>query len=311
MRDVVIVGGGLSGLAAAFELERLKVRYRLIEVKPRLGGSIISEQQAGFRLDGGLFAFSQDDDWAFLHDLSLEDALCPAYDSHRRTLVAFKQGAQVVVDALAEPLTGTIMRRMAVSSLGELNGRFTICLENGLMLDAAALIVAAPARHSERMFRTLCPEFSLRLLDYGYDTITRVSLGYRSGAIPIPPRFPWDVGVPFYYWTDDLSRVPEEHVLLQVGIRIPPRLATPEALVREIHQQMKANRAPVITRVDYWAEADPLPPHSRDFPQKMAALEALLPPGVALAGSDYHGLGLAERIKAGRAAARRAAAYLG
>lgn len=311
MRDIVIVGGGLSGLAAASELERLKVPYRLIEVKKRLGGSIISEQRDGFTLDGGAFAFAQDNDWAFLSELGLADALCPAHDSHQRTLLAFQNGTQAVVDALAQPLTGTILRRMAVSSLGALDGQFTICLENGLMLDAAALVVAAPARHTERMFRTLAPEFSLRLLDYGYDTITRVALGYRLADMPVPPRFPWDVSVPFYYWTDDPSRVPEGHILLQVGVRIPPRRATPQALVAEIHREMQASGTPVISRVDYWEDADPLPPHTRDFHHKMAALEGLLPSGVALAGSDYHGLGLAERIKAGRAAARRAAAYLG
>jgi hypothetical protein len=41
----------------------------------------------------------------------------------------------------------------------------------------------------------------------------------------------------------------------------------------------------------------------------MTALESL-PEGVALAGSDYHGLGLPERIASGRAAARKIANFL-
>jgi hypothetical protein len=42
----------------------------------------------------------------------------------------------------------------------------------------------------------------------------------------------------------------------------------------------------------------------------MAALESLLPEGIALAGSDFNGLGLAERVAGGRNAARKVAAWL-
>jgi protoporphyrinogen oxidase len=310
MRDVVIIGGGLSGLAAARELQRLQIPYRLIEVKKRLGGSIISEVRDGFALDGGAFAFHRDEDWSYLTDLGLQDVLCPVYDSHNRDLVAFANGTQTVIDALAQGLTGSIIHRMAVSSIGTLDGKFTLCLENGLMWEATAVIVAAPARHTERMFRTLAPELSLGLLDYGYDTITRVSLGYKKGDMPVPPRFPWDVAIPFYTWTDDPHRVPANHVLLNVGVRMLPKAVAAEAIVQELHREIRAEGQPVISRVDYWEDADPLPPHLPNFKQKMDALKAMLPPGVRLVGSDYDGLGFAERISAGQTAAQQIGAYL-
>ena len=40
MRDVVVIGGGLSGLAACYQLEKTNLRYTLIEVKRRVGGGI-------------------------------------------------------------------------------------------------------------------------------------------------------------------------------------------------------------------------------------------------------------------------------
>lgn len=49
MRDVVIIGGGLSGLAAAYELEKHNVDYTLIEVKRELGGSIRTLKKDDFR----------------------------------------------------------------------------------------------------------------------------------------------------------------------------------------------------------------------------------------------------------------------
>ncbi len=310
MRDVVIIGGGLSGLAAAYELQQRGIPYRLIEVKHRLGGSIISERRDGFVLDGGPFAFPRRADWSFLEPLGLANALIPVHDSHRRDLVAFSEGTQMLIDALAKPLTGAILHRMAVSSIGQLGGQYTLCLENGLVLDAAAVIVAVPARFAERMLRALQPELSLKLADYGYDFITRISLGFREVDLPHSPLFPWDMAVAFYEWTQAPQRVPPGHLLLHVGLRVPPSLAQPDALVAVICEQIKAQGAPVIRRLDRWPEADPLPPHQVTFRAEMDALLAMLPPGIAMAGSDYHGLGLAERIAGGRAAAEKVAAYL-
>ncbi len=52
MAEVIIVGGGLTGISAAWELEQQHIPYRLIEVKNRLGGSIVTRCEAGFVLDG-------------------------------------------------------------------------------------------------------------------------------------------------------------------------------------------------------------------------------------------------------------------
>lgn len=311
MKDVVIIGGGLSGLSAAFELERLKIPYRLIEVKPRLGGSIITESVDRFVVDGGPFVFPRDDDWSFLAQLGLnEDVFCPAHDSHQRDLVAFKAGTQIITDTLARTLTGTVIHRMAVSSMGQLNGRFILCLENGLMWDAAALIVASPARHAERMFRTFAPQVSQRLFNYLYDSIYRASLVYRKADMPHTPVFPWDVAIPFFYWVDDRARVLADHILIQVGVRLPLDQTSPEQLIQWVHGHLKPRNKPVMAHAQAWPEADPLPPHNREFHAKMAELQTFLPPGVALIGSDYQGLSLAERFAAGQAAAHQIASFL-
>lgn len=305
---VIVVGGGLAGLAAAHELERLKLAYTLIEVKGRLGGSIISRQQDGFVLDGGAMAFPRAADWSFLADIGLSDEALFTFSGGRRA--AFRDGTQTVIDALARPLTGEILRRMAVSSVGRAENHFALCLENGLLLDARAVIVAAPARYAGHLFRTLQPQVSLRLLDYGYDTITRVSLGCRREDIDKLGRRLWDMGLPFYYEVEHPSRVPPGGALVHVGVRFPLPRATPDEIIAALRTQFGWSRPPLTSWVTYWPEADPLPPHMRGFRRDMAALMRLLPEGVALAGSDYNGLGLAERIAGGRQAARRAAAWL-
>lgn len=51
--DVVIVGGGIAGLSAGFELQKRGLSFVVLERAPRTGGVILSEQVGGFVVDGG------------------------------------------------------------------------------------------------------------------------------------------------------------------------------------------------------------------------------------------------------------------
>jgi len=51
--DVVIVGGGIAGLSAAYELSRRGISFLVLERSPRAGGVILSEEIDGFTVDGG------------------------------------------------------------------------------------------------------------------------------------------------------------------------------------------------------------------------------------------------------------------
>src|ERR1700680_503091 len=51
--DVVIVGGGIAGLAAAYELLRRGVPFVVLERASRPGGVIVTEELDGFTIDAG------------------------------------------------------------------------------------------------------------------------------------------------------------------------------------------------------------------------------------------------------------------
>ena len=51
--DVAIVGGGIAGLSAAFELSRRHISFVVLERAARAGGVIFSEAVDGFTIDGG------------------------------------------------------------------------------------------------------------------------------------------------------------------------------------------------------------------------------------------------------------------
>ena len=62
MKHVVIIGGGVSGLGAAFKIKRAAdegrdVCFTLVEKDPRVGGKLMSEKVDGFIIDGGCDAF--------------------------------------------------------------------------------------------------------------------------------------------------------------------------------------------------------------------------------------------------------------
>lgn len=328
MTDIIIIGGGLTGLAAAYELERLGADYTLIEVRPRLGGSIITERGAGFVVDGGAFVLEQYDDWPFLAPLALSDALVPLGKYRDGRLVIFRDGTQMLTDALAARLTRPILKRMAVSSIGWLSEqRLGICLENGLLIDARAAIVTAPARYAAHMLYDLNPEIGLRLVDHRYDPVVRISLGYRAADVAHLPSNADDlkaqtgVGEGFkflqtYSSAAMPSRVPSDHVLVRAGVRLDEAMLAAhvhegrlsEAAQAEAIARVRAaigNAEPVVSWAHFWPEADSLTRYLPEHAENMAAIEALLPPNVALVGSDYRARRLDQAVMQGWAAARR------
>ena len=50
---IVIAGAGITGLAAAYELTRRGVPFRLLEASGRTGGLLVTERVGGFTIDGG------------------------------------------------------------------------------------------------------------------------------------------------------------------------------------------------------------------------------------------------------------------
>ncbi len=93
MRTAVI-GGGIAGLAAAYELERARaadptVRYTLFEARERLGGALASEMVQGTVLERGPDSFLSEKPAAsaLCRELGIGNDLIPSNDAQRKTYI--------------------------------------------------------------------------------------------------------------------------------------------------------------------------------------------------------------------------------
>src|SRR5581483_3682695 len=94
MRRIAIVGGGVSGLSAAYALEKqqkkgAELNYVLFEASSRLGGVIATEHVGDFVIEAGPDSFLTEKPWAteLCRELGLADQLIASNDSERRTYI--------------------------------------------------------------------------------------------------------------------------------------------------------------------------------------------------------------------------------
>jgi oxygen-dependent protoporphyrinogen oxidase len=79
MSDVIVVGGGIAGLATAYELHRRGAPFVLLENSSRAGGVVLSEQTDGYTIDAGpdSLLVQKPDGIRLCHELGLGARLVP------------------------------------------------------------------------------------------------------------------------------------------------------------------------------------------------------------------------------------------
>jgi protoporphyrinogen/coproporphyrinogen III oxidase len=97
MKRIAIIGGGVSGLSAAYALEKQKqkgaeLNYVLFEAGPRLGGVVSTERLGEFVIEAGPDSFLTEKPWAtdLCRELGLGDQLIASNDAERRTYILLK-----------------------------------------------------------------------------------------------------------------------------------------------------------------------------------------------------------------------------
>ena len=150
--DVIIVGGGLAGLAAAVTLEKAGVSYQLYEQSQRLGGRVKSSMKDGFILDHGfqVLLTEYDEAQTFFN-----------YDDLK--LQAFENGAYIYngkgLYEIGDPLRDkSIVWKMLRSPIGSLKDK----------LKLAKLSRSLKKTNADQLFKKPSQTTYSFLLDYGF-----------------------------------------------------------------------------------------------------------------------------------------------
>ena len=107
MKRIAVVGGGISGLAAAFALEEHRrngasIEYVLYESSPRLGGVLRTEHIDGCVVEAGPDSFLTEKPWAsdLCRAVGLGDQLIGSNDAERKTYILVDGRLVVIPDGL-------------------------------------------------------------------------------------------------------------------------------------------------------------------------------------------------------------------
>lgn len=183
MKRIAIVGGGIAGLAAAYELAQQarkgeQLEAVLFESSPRFGGIIETVREGGFTVECGPDGWVSAKPWAreLAVELSLESELIPSNDASRKTHI-FITTQQNPSGSLAAMPDGFHM--MVPTNLD--------ALENSPLFTSAAIAAyrTEPDRAAE-LLASIPPcdesvaDFTLR--HFGPEVLTRVAAPLLSGV---------------------------------------------------------------------------------------------------------------------------------
>jgi oxygen-dependent protoporphyrinogen oxidase len=154
MMRIAIIGGGIAGLAAAYELEKARsagapIAYTLFEARERLGGSLCSEIVNGAVIERGPDSFLTEKPAAaeLCRELGLGAELLPSNDAARKTYILVRNRLVALPDGLMF-LVPTKLVPTALTPLFSVSTKIRMALElfhpprpSGLPDEAVAALV--------------------------------------------------------------------------------------------------------------------------------------------------------------------------
>lgn len=238
--------------------------------------------------------------------------------------VTFAGGMGEMVDTLAARLPAAAIRlARRVGGVERRGDRWRVDGGDGAPIDADRVVVATEAHAASRLLRYVDPPLAALLQVIPYAGSVTVSLGYRRADVPHPldgfgfvvPRTEGRALLACTFSSVKYpGRAPAGHVLLRgfVGGALDAAALQSDdaAIVARVRDELSAalgvTAEPVLLRVARHPAS--MPQYTVGHGKTVETIERRLDdaPGLLLAGSGYRGVGIADCVRSGEAAAERA-----
>jgi len=339
--EILVIGAGIAGIAAALRIRSLNdsCGITLADAAARLGGKIAGDVVDGCVVDGGadvcigsklratsLFAaLSLDARVIRVNPDNLptyesrDGELCKSPTTFDGELLTFREGVRELVDVACAALHDVTVRTNAVAESIQRTDdeRWITHFADGTALVADATIVAVPARAAMMLLSSLAVRAAKTLEGVAYPATTTVSMAWNaddvqcslSGTVYLVTDPSSAVSACTWTSSKNPTHAPHGTILVRGYVRGCGLDAI--ALVRaEVASTLGVTASPLFTRVYEWPAGIPVypPDHDRNVTALGDALAGV--PGIFIAGSTFHGIGIPDCIHSGERAAASAVTYL-
>ena len=308
-----MVGAGISGLVAAWELTRAGGHdVVVLESERRAGGIIVTEQIQDFVIEGGPDGFlaGEPELPALASELGIGDrvvdqqargtalwngtALAPLDEGRAAALLgidatksevsagfrSFATGMADPVAALAEQLAGKIRFAQGVAGIVPLKNGWRVAVTGGSAHDADAIVLALPAYSAGRLLEAVGAGHARELARTPYLPSITVSLAYRDAQFSRPLQgagfvveSPKQIRACTFASLKFPGRAPRGSVLLRAYL--PPQDGDPAQIAHARLATILGIRGePLWSRVFYWDRG--LPRYRPHHAEQVAAIRKRL-----------------------------------
>ena len=229
---------------------------------------------------------------------------------------------ETLTSRLLEDGQDSLRTGAAVSTIEKKDGRYLVTLEGGERIEADALVVAAPAWAASNLLAGVDQGLSDKLRTIPYVSTATVSIAFRKKDIKHPLNgFGFVVPkvekrrIMAATWTSVKfsHRAPDDSVLIRcfVGGSKNAELVDLDdaAMVKMVKEELRdimgIEAEPVLTRVFRWRKSMPQYTIGHDERVKWIDERVASIPGLYLAGSAYHGIGISDSIRYGEVVAKK------
>ena len=245
--------------------------------------------------------------------------------NNRPQFMTFKDGSQVMVDALEAQLAIRILRGTKAISINKNTQHYQVNISGQAPLQADAIICSTPGNQASKLLSDLDADSAQLIGKIAHENIGTATLifnsdqfemPYKINGLMIPRREKRRIDAVTWTTNKPIKRAPEGYEMLRVFfggsdpsvVNMKPDEII-EVILAELNDIFGLTAIPVKTAVFCWPES--FPQAHVGHLELVEKIEAQLPQGFFVAGSSYRGIGIPDCVRQARDIAHQVIKFIG